>query len=88
MATITALALGLTILPITLAATADAAPQSTSYSSRTNAPATPQWVYFSQFPEQWICVYEGNQLVASGRYQAASCRAGTPGQIALWVLTY
>jgi len=27
---------------------------------------------------KWICIYEGNPTRESGKYQAATCRAGTP----------
>lgn len=87
LATITAFALALTVAPLSLAS-ADAAPQVSSHSAVTNVPATPQWVYYNQYPALWICQYVGNQLVAGGTFQNYECRAGTPGQLALWGLTY
>jgi hypothetical protein len=82
LASIIAFAIALTVAPVSLAS-AGATPLDPS----TVSPHTPQWVYFFDVPEQWICVYEGNQLVASGKYQASACRAGHTG-IAVWALTY
>jgi hypothetical protein len=82
LASIAAFAIALTVAPISLASAS-----ATPLSPATVSPQTPQWVYIFDVPEQWICVYEGNQLVESGKYQAATCRAGTTG-IAVWALTY
>jgi hypothetical protein len=82
LAGIIACAIALTVAPVSLA-TANAAPSHPA----TLSPQTPTWVYIVDVPEEWICIYEGNQLVESGKYQAASCRAGTTG-IAVWAETY
>jgi hypothetical protein len=51
-------------------------------------PNTGQWVFVTDVPnELWICQYEGNQLVESGKYVNYECLAGPPGQLALWGLT-
>jgi hypothetical protein len=84
LAVIASFALAATVLLFS-PASADAAPTSLSVTS-TITPATATWTYYAQYPMQWICVYVGNQLMFTGSYQAYSCRAGTPGQIALWVL--
>jgi hypothetical protein len=82
LASIIAFAIALTVAPVSLAS-ANAAPLRPA----TVSPQTPQWVYFFDVPEQWICIYEGNQLVASGKYQASACLAGHTG-IAVWAETY
>jgi hypothetical protein len=82
LAGIVASAIALTVAPISLAS-ASTTPQGPA----TVSPQTPQWVYIVDVPEEWICIYEGNQLVESGKYQAATCRAGTTG-IAVWAETY
>jgi hypothetical protein len=87
LATITAFALALTVLPFSLASASTASP-SLAGPSTTSAPATPQWQYYGEYPMPWICQYVGNQVVAAGSYQAYTCLAGSPGEIALWVLTY
>ncbi|HEY3608414.1 MAG TPA: hypothetical protein VGL06_12980 [Pseudonocardiaceae bacterium] len=82
LAGIVAFAIALTVASGTLTSA-----NATQLSPSTVSPQTPQWVYFFDVPEEWICVYEGNQLVESGKYQASACRAGTTG-IAVWALTY
>ncbi|HEX4722528.1 MAG TPA: hypothetical protein VH333_08440 [Pseudonocardiaceae bacterium] len=72
--------MALTVAPVAMAS-------ATTPSRSAVGPQTPTWVYIVDVPEQWICVYEGNQLVESGKYQAATCRAGTTG-VAVWALTY
>jgi len=80
LASIAAVAIGLTVAPVSLATAAPSHPATVS-------PQTFTWVYIVDVPEEWICIYEGNLLVESGKYQAASCRAGTTG-IAVWAETY
>jgi hypothetical protein len=82
LAGIFAFAIALTVAPVALASAG-----ATTLTPSAAGPQTPQWVYIFDVPEQWICVYEGNLLVESGKYQAAGCRAGTTG-IAVWALTY
>jgi hypothetical protein len=82
LASVAAVAIALTVAPVSLAS-ANAAPVRPA----TVSPQTPTWVYIFDVPEEWICIYEGNQLVSSGKYQAATCRAGTTG-IAVWAETY
>ena len=66
-----------------------AAPATASTARSVPTPQTGTWTYYESLPTPVsICQYAGNQLVASGQYAAYSCRAGTPGQIALWVLPY
>jgi hypothetical protein len=78
-----AAATAVTLAVITLAFAPTAANAATVH------PQTPTWVYYESLPEpQSICYYVGNQLVASGKYQGYQWLAGTPGQLALWVLTY
>jgi len=74
LATIVACALTLAILPF--------AP------TPANAAPGPGWTYYSSFPALWICQYVGNQLVAGHQAQNYECDAGTPGQLALWILPY
>lgn len=87
LASITALALALTVAPLSLATAADAAPKSASVLTPASA-QTGQWVNTGEeYPEYWICVYVGNQKVSSGQAVNFSCLAGHPGMLALWILT-
>jgi len=74
LASIAAVAIALTVAPVSLAS-ANAAPSHPATVIRRPR----RGVYIVDVPEQWICIYEGNQLVESGKYQAATCRAGTTG---------
>ena len=85
LATTTAFALALSVLPFS-PASAGTAPSSRPVP---NSPTTAQWVFIGDFTnEQFICIYVGNQLVESGQYQAYECRVGPPGEFAMWAETY
>ncbi|MEC3992129.1 hypothetical protein VSR01_00640 [Actinacidiphila sp. DG2A-62] len=85
LATTTALALVLGVAPLSLAtAAAAAAPAAVTPA----AAQTGQWVNTGEtYPQQWICVYVGNQKVTSGQAVNFSCPAGPAGSYALWILT-
>ena len=73
----------LSTIPSSLAAAVVVSPNTTAVH-----PNTGQWVFVTDVPDElWICQYEGNQLVESGKYVSYSCLAGPPGQLALWGLT-
>jgi hypothetical protein len=74
LAIITALALALTGLPFA--------------STAANAATPPAgWVYWGTLPQQWICVYVGNQLVVQRTAQVYGCGITGP-QYDLWYLPY
>lgn len=82
----TATAAPLSTIPSSLAAAVVVSPDA----PHPNAvhPNTGQWVFVTDVPDElWICQYEGNQLVESGKYVNYECLAGPPGQLALWGLT-
>ena len=78
----------LSTIPSSLAAAVVVSPDAPHSHPNAVHPNTGQWVFVTDVPnELWICQYEGNQLVESGKYVSYECLAGPPGQLALWGLT-
>ena len=79
LATIAAVVLTLSVLPFASTA-ANAAPAGAQ-----SVPAG--CIYDGTYPEQWICIYVGNQLVFSGTAEAYGCGLTGP-QFDLWYEPY
>ena len=73
-----AFALALAIAPLTTASAVTPPP--------TITPPGPNWVYWGEYPLQWICYDVGNQQMFTYQYQRYACTNGDPGEFALWLL--